>query len=218
MLAVVANPLIASLWVCALADKALSPATYSVLNADALEDEKAVWVEVANLFPILVAILAEKLGSSFNAAASSSRVSNVAGAELTIPATLASIYVFCELLNAVSAALYSVLKAVAAEEEWTFTTAILWVWADADVAPPALAAWAEALSTATLAILSVWAEADKAVSPATYSVLIAVAIEEDKLLLAVVANPLTASLWVCADALNTDILATLSACVEADAA
>ena len=70
---------------------------------------------MANLFPILVAIDAEKFGSSFNAAASSSNVSNVVGAELTIPATLASIYVFCAPLNAVSAATYSALKAVAIE-------------------------------------------------------------------------------------------------------
>ena len=91
LLAVVARPLIASLWVWAELLNAVSPATYSVLNADALELENAVCVEVANLLPIDVAILAEKLGSSFKAAANSSNVSRVAGAELTIPATLASI-------------------------------------------------------------------------------------------------------------------------------
>ena len=69
----------------------MSPATYSVLNADALELENAVCVEVANLLPIDVAILAEKLGSSFKAAAYSSNVYSDTGAELTIPATLASI-------------------------------------------------------------------------------------------------------------------------------
>ena len=50
-----------------------------------------------------------------------------------------------------SAATYSDLRAVAAEDEWTFTTAILCVWADADVAPPALAACAEALNVVMLA-------------------------------------------------------------------
>ena len=48
-------------------------------------------VLVNTLLPIDVAILAEKFGSSFKAAASSSNVSRVVGAELTIPATLASI-------------------------------------------------------------------------------------------------------------------------------
>ena len=91
LLAVVAKPLIASLCVCAEALNAASPATYSVLKAPAADPEYVLNVEVNTLFPILVAIEAEKLGSSFKAAANSSKVSNVSGAELTIPATFASI-------------------------------------------------------------------------------------------------------------------------------
>ena len=78
---------IATLCVCADALKAESPALYSVLRAPAAEPEYVLKVEVKTLLPILVAIEAEKLGSSFKAAASSLRVSNVAGAESTTPAT-----------------------------------------------------------------------------------------------------------------------------------
>ena len=70
-------------------DKAVSPALYSVLNADALEDEKAVCVAVGNLLPIVEAIEADKLASSPNAAASSSKVSKAPGAALTKAFTLA---------------------------------------------------------------------------------------------------------------------------------
>ena len=256
LFAAVAKPFIASLCVCAELLNAVSPALYSVLNAPAAELEYAA----PNLFPILVAIDAEKFGSSFNAAASSSNVSNVAGAEFTIPATLASIYVFCdalkalspatysvlnapaldplnvllavvakpliaslwvwadalkalspatysvliaaaaELLNALSPATYSALNAVAADDERLFTTAILWVWDEAEVAPPALAACADADNTLIFAILSECAELDKAVSPATYSVLNADAADELKLLFAAVASPFIASLWVWVDA------------------
>ena len=166
----------------------MSPATYSALNADALELENAVWVAVANLFPIDVAILAEKLASSFKAAANSSNVSKVAGAELTIPATLASIYVFWEELNAVSAATYSLLSAVATEllnELLALVAkpliASLWVWAD----------------ELKLVLAVVWAP-----SKATYSALNAVAVELLNELLAEVCAVFNWFLLTSAEALN----------------
>ena len=53
-----------------------------------------------------------------------------------------------------------------------------------------------------IASLCVWALADKAESPATSSALNAVAVEELSELLALVAKPLIASLWVCAELLK----------------
>ena len=74
-------------------------ATYSALNADALELLKAVCVADGNLAPIVVAKEADKLASSPNAAANSSSVSKAPGAALTKAFTFALVYVWIELLN-----------------------------------------------------------------------------------------------------------------------
>ena len=133
-------------------------------------------------------------------------------------------YVFCELLKAVSAATYSALKAVALDpDKLSFADdanpliASLWVCAEADrpaVPPPAsndtilvFNAPLNAESPATYSLLSAVAVEELkllfavvcAPSRATYSALNAVAVDDDKELLAEVASPFIASLWVWAD-------------------
>ena len=88
-----------SLWVCADADNAASPATYSVLNAPAAE-----------LLKVLLAVVARPLIASLCVCAEEDNAA-------VVPApSNDTILVFKEELNAVSPATYSVLSAAAADE------------------------------------------------------------------------------------------------------